>query len=121
MDSLGILISLILGGLGMFLLVLAVSFLAAKTISKNEFERFTDLEDVLVESEEFVDMSEHSRDIFIIDDSVHSNYVSESVKNTIVTEVMKDTAKPPKSSNFYSILSGSWRNLSGKRLINLSI
>ena len=103
----------------MFLLVLAISFLVAKTFTKNNFERFTDLEDVLVEPEEFVDMSEHSRDIFIIDDSVHSNDCSESVKNTIVAEVMKER-KLPKSSNFFSILSGSWRNLSGKRLINLS-
>ena len=62
MDSLGLLISLILGSLGMFLLVLAVSFLAAKTISKNDFERFTDLEDVLVEPHE----PEYSGDIFVV-------------------------------------------------------
>ena len=95
----------------MFLLVLAFSFLAAKTISKNEFERFTDLEDVLVEPEEFLVVSEHSKDIFIIDDSAHSNnYYLESLKETNL----------PKSSNFVSTFFSSWRNLIGKRLINLS-
>ena len=37
------------GRTGMFLLVLAVTFIAAKTINKNDFERFTDLDDVLVD------------------------------------------------------------------------
>ena len=44
MDSLGLLITIILEGLGMFLLVLAVTFISAK----NDFERFTNLDDVLV-------------------------------------------------------------------------
>ena len=116
------LISLILGGLGMFLLVLAISFVAAKTISmsKNDFERFTDLEDVLVESEEFLDVPEQlSREIFIIKDGENSNYFSESVKNPILKDVMKKT-KVWKSSSFFSTLSISWQKLFGKRLINVS-
>eukprot|EP00090_Calanus_glacialis_P018332 TRINITY_DN28439_c0_g1_i1.p1 TRINITY_DN28439_c0_g1~~TRINITY_DN28439_c0_g1_i1.p1 ORF type:complete len:351 (-),score=100.90 TRINITY_DN28439_c0_g1_i1:47-1099(-) len=119
MDSLGLLITLILGGLGMFLLVLAVTFLAAKTIAKNDFERFNDLEDILVEQEEFLDVSEHSKDIFIIDDGENSGYFSDSVKNPVLTEMTKET-NVPKSSNFLSTLSSSWRNLFGKRLIKLS-
>ena len=119
MDSLGILISLILGGLGMFLLVLAVSFLAAKTIFKNEFERFTDLEYVLVEPEQFLDVSEHSRDVFLINDSENSNYFPEPVKNPMLSEMVKETTLM-KSSSFVSTLSGSWRNLFGKQLMNLS-
>ena len=91
MDSLGLLITLILGGLGMFLLVLAVTFLAAKTITKNDFERFTDLEDNLVETDEFLDVSEHSRDIFIIDDGETSSYLPESLKNPMLSEMVKET------------------------------
>ena len=119
MDSLGLLITLILGGLGMFLLVLAVTFLAAKTIAKNDFERFNDLEDILVEQEEFLDVSEHSKDIFIIDDGENSGYFSDSVKNPVLTEMTKEI-NVPKSSHFLSTLSSSWRNLFGKRLIKLS-
>ena len=116
MDSMGILISLILGGLGMFLLVLAVTFLAVKTISTNEFERFTYFEDVLVEPGPFID--EHSRDIFIINDSENPNNFPEPVKNPMLLEMVKETTVM-KISNFVLTLSGSWRNLFGKRLINL--
>ena len=119
MDSLGLLITIILGGLGMFLLVLAVTFIAAKTINKNDFERFTDLDDVLVDHEEFKDVSENSKDIFMIDDGENSNYFPESVKNPVLTEMMKET-KVHKSLNLLSILSSRWRNLFGKRLIKLS-
>ena len=91
MDSLGLLISLIMGGLGMFLLVLAVSFLAAKTISKNYFERFTDLDDALVEPEDFLDVLYHSRDIFIIDDGETSNNLPETLTNPMLSEMLKET------------------------------
>ena len=84
MDSLGLLITIILGGLGMFLLVLAVTFIAAKTINKNDFERFTDLDDVLLDQEEFLEPSEHAKDIFIIDDGENSGYFSDSVKNPVL-------------------------------------
>ena len=103
----------------MFLLVLAVTFIAAKTINKNDFERFTDLDDVLVDQEEFMDVSEHSTDIFVIDDVENSGYSPEYVRNPVLTEMM-NKAKVPKSSNFLSNLYSSWRNLFGKRLIKLS-
>ena len=120
MDSLGLLVTLILGGLGMFLLVLAVTFLAAKTITKHDFERFNDMEEVLVESEEFLDNTQHSKDIFIIDDSENSNCIQESVKNPSQAEEMRTKGKVFKSSNFFSTLFKSSRNIFGKRLINVS-
>ena len=59
MDSLGLLVTLIMGGLGMYLLVLAVTFLAAKTFIKHDFERFNDTESEFdMESEEFLDDSQ---------------------------------------------------------------
>ena len=100
MDSLGLLISIILGGLGMFLLVLAVTFIAAKTINKNDFERFTDLDDVLVNQEEFLEPSEHTNDIFTIDDGENSNYFPDSVKIPVLTELTQET-KVPKSLSFW--------------------
>ena len=119
MDSLGLLVTLILGGLGMFLLVLAVTFLAAKTITKHDFERFNDMEEVLVESEEFLDDTQHARDIFIIDDTENSNCIQESVKNPSLVE-MRTERKVFKSSNFFSTLLKSSRNIFAKRLINVS-
>ena len=115
MDSLGLLVTLILGGLGMFLLVLAVTFLAAKTITKHDFERFNDMEEVLVESEEFLDDTQHSKDIFIIDDTENSNFLPESGCNPILTELARE-AKVQKSSNISSTIFSSWRNLFGKNL-----
>ena len=120
MDSLGLLVTLILGGLGMFLLVLAVTFLAAKTITKHDFERFNDMEEVLVESEEFLDdTNQHAKDIFIIDDCEPLNSIQESVKKTLFKDVKKEK-QSGKSSNFFSSLLRSSRNIFGKRLINVS-
>ena len=120
MDSLGLLITLILGGLGMFLLVLAITFVAAKTITKQDFDRFNDMEDIIVDPEEFLDEAEYSKDIFIIDDGENANHIQESAKNAVLTRAMKDR-KVSNSSNFFSTLSKSSRNLFGKkRLINVS-
>jgi len=120
MDSLGLLITLILGGLGMFLLVLAITFVAAKTITKQDFERFNDMEDIIVDPEEFLDEAEYSKDIFIIDDGENANHIEQSAKNAVLTRAMKDR-KVSNSSNFFSTLSKSSRNLFGKkRLINVS-
>ena len=98
----------------MFLLVLAVTFLAAKTITKNDFERFTDLEDILVEPEEFLDVSEHSRDIFIIDDGETSNYL----KNPMLSEMVKE--QKMQKVQICSQLFPAWRNMFVKILIKLS-
>ena len=103
----------------MFLLVLAVTFLAAKTITKHDFERFNDMEEILVESEEILDDTQHSKDIFIIDDTENSNCMKESVKNPSLAE-MRTERKVFKSSNFFSTLLKSSRNIFGKRLINVS-
>ena len=119
MDSLGLLLTLILGGLGMFLVVLAVTFLAAKTITKHDSERFNDMEEILVESGEFLDVAHQSKDIFVIDDTENSNCIQESVKNPSLAE-MKTERKVYKSSNFFSSLLKSSRNVFGKQLINVS-
>ena len=71
-DSLGMILTITIGGIGMFLLVLAISFLAAQILVKNR-EVFAD-EDGLMECEvyecgEVIDVSEEietDRDIFII-------------------------------------------------------
>ena len=103
----------------MFLLVLAVTFLAAKTITKHDFERFNDMEEVLVESEEFLDNVQHAKDIFIIDDCETHNVIQESVKNPSLKDARREK-RIGKSSTFFSSLLRSSRNIFDKRLINVS-
>ena len=78
-DQLGLLVTVTLAGLGMFLLVMAVSFLAAQVVTKQDVMGVSDLEDVLVEhgmDQEDVlaseggmdnDIKDSTKDIFIID------------------------------------------------------
>jgi len=70
-DELGLLLTVTLGGLGMFLLVMAFSFLAAQIVSKQDLSGVSDLEDILVEHREgsmdSCDVLE--KEIFIIDNS----------------------------------------------------
>ena len=66
-----------------------------------------------------MDVSEHSKDICVIDDVENSGYSPEYVRNPVLTEMMNE-AKVPKSLNFLSTLSTSWGKLFGKRLIKLS-
>ena len=71
LESLGLLLTLTLGGLGMFLVVLVVTFVFAKIVTKPaEFERFGEAD--VTESEEYFDTNMHyndnGKDIFIIED-----------------------------------------------------
>lgn len=75
MESLGLLITLTLGGLGMFLVVLVVTFVLAKVVTKPpEFERFSEFgESSLVESdsdytEPMMYSNNERKDIFVIED-----------------------------------------------------
>ena len=76
LESLGLLITLTLGGLGMFLVVLTVTFVLAKIVTRPaDFERFTDLGDgeaALMETEpcDYGDPipQDHRKDIFLIED-----------------------------------------------------
>ena len=75
-DALGLLVTLSLGGLGMFLMVLAFSFMVTQILMKNK-EGFTDEEDYLVECEghdeedptEVLEEVKSDKDIFIIETS----------------------------------------------------
>jgi len=73
-DELGLLLTVTLGGLGMFLLVMAFSFLAAQIVSKQDLSGVSDLEDILVEHREAsVDSCDVlEKEIFIIDNSDES-------------------------------------------------
>ena len=119
MDSLGLLVTLVLGGLGMFLVVLAVTFLAAKTITKHDSERFNDMEEILVESEEFLDVAQHPKDIFFIDDCEPHDVIQESVKSLALQDTKKEK-KVGKSLNFFASILRRPRNIFAKRLINVS-
>ena len=75
-DSLGLLITITLGGLSLFLMVLAFSFMVTQILMKNK-EGFTDEEDYLVECEghdeedptEVPEEVKSDKDIFIIETS----------------------------------------------------
>ena len=124
MDSLGLLVTLTLGGLGMFLLVLALTFVAAKTITKTELDRFSELQEVLVEQEEYVDVPDSNKDIFVIDDGDDCIGVPEAGKSPILTEMMNDKKGGKSSSSLSHLLHyslyDSWANLLGNRFIKLS-
>jgi len=123
-DSLGLLVTLTLGGLGMFLLVLALTFVAAKTITKTELDRFSELQEVLVEQEEYVDVPDSNKDIFVIDDGDDCIGVPEAGKSPILTEMMNDKKGGKSSSSLSHLLHyslyDSWANLLGNRFIKLS-
>jgi len=74
-DELGLLLTVTLGGLGMFLLVMAFSFLAAQIVSKQDISGVSDLEDILVEHREgSIDSCDvMEKEIFIIDNSDESD------------------------------------------------
>ena len=116
MDSLGLLLTLILGGLGMFLVVLAVTFLAAKTITKQDFERFNDIEEFLVEPQELFEDAQNSKDIFVIDDAEHSNLLSDPSKSSMLPELKKEA----KVKKYFDIASNITSSLIGNRMIKLS-
>jgi len=67
-DQLGLLLTLTLGGLGMFLLVMAFSFLAAQIISRQDLTGIPDMEDNLVEDWEG-EVIDNAKEIFIIDNA----------------------------------------------------
>ena len=77
------------------------------------------MEEVLVESEKFLDDAQHAKDIFIIDDTEDSNSIQKYVKNPSLAE-SRTERKVFKSSKFFSTLLKSSRNIFGKRLINVS-
>jgi len=78
-DELGLLLTVTLGGLGMFLLVMAFSFLAAQIVSKQDISGVSDLEDILVEHREgSIDSCDvMEKEIFIIDNSDESDETHE--------------------------------------------
>merc|ERR1712004_633027 len=66
----GLLLTVTLGGLGMFLLVMAFSFLAAQIVSKQQdFNGVSDLEDILGDHREGNIDGCDEKEIFIIDNS----------------------------------------------------
>ena len=72
-ESVGLFVTLSLGGLGMFLVVLSVTFVFAKLVTKPaEFERFEDCGETVREYEdyvEYVDLVQSDRkDIFVIEE-----------------------------------------------------
>ena len=71
MESLGLLLTLTLGGLGMFLVILVVTFVFAKMVTKtSEFERITDHNFEQFEEEEYLEtlVTNERKDIFLIED-----------------------------------------------------
>ena len=78
-DALGLLVTLSLGGLGMFLMVLAFSFMVTQILMKNK-EEYSEEEGYLVESEghdeedtkEVTEEAKSDKDIFVIGSS--NNY-----------------------------------------------
>ena len=71
MESLGLLVTLTLGGLGMFLVILVVTFVFAKMVTKtSEFERITDHNLEQFEEEEYLEtlVTNERKDIFLIED-----------------------------------------------------
>ena len=74
LESVGLFITLSLGGLGMFLVILSVTFVFAKMVTKSaEFERFEE-EETMVEHEEYDDYVDFPlqdrRDIYLIEETV---------------------------------------------------
>ena len=65
MNQLGMLLTVILGGLGMFLVVIALSFLATVIVTKGSDS--SDMEKIIVDHEEFDDSEvANKEDIYII-------------------------------------------------------
>lgn len=111
-ESLGLLLTLTLGGLGMFLVVLVVTFVFAKIVTKpSEFERFGEVED----SEDYFDTNLHynedRKDIFVIED----------VEGCIINKENRSDDCPPiamseRPQNKLVTLSNMWHSLTSGRL-----
>ena len=70
MDELGMLLSVILGGLGMFLVVMALSFLATLIVTKGNDS--SDMEKILVDHEEFnnSEVLNKDKEVYIIENNL---------------------------------------------------
>ena len=111
-ESLGLLLTLTLGGLGMFLVVLVVTFVFAKIVTKpSEFERFGEVED----SEDYFDTNLHynedRKDIFVIED----------VEGCIINKENRSDDCPPiamseRPQTKLVTLSNMWHSLTSGRL-----
>ena len=97
-DEIEMLILLSIGGMGMFLLVIVLAFLAAKLATKNSREE--DMEGIMeAKEDEFnvhFDRFHNERAIFVIDESSRSN-TSDIVNENILSETTDQSGE-------------SWRN-----------
>ena len=86
-DEMGMLVLLSIGGMGMFLLVIVLAFLAAKLATKNNRE--DDMEGIMEAEEDVFDVHfdsiDNERAIFVIDESSRSN-TSDIVNEKILSE-----------------------------------
>ena len=103
----------------MFLLVLAVTFVAAKSVSKLQHENFDDLEEDLVDQEEIVDVQEPP-DIFIIDDSEYSGYECNIDESQNVLPESKPIETKIKKNLSFATLFNNLKNSPSERMIKLS-
>merc|ERR1712050_818682 len=100
----------------MFLLVLAVTFLAAKTITKQDFERFNDMEESLVEPPQMFEDDPHQQDIFIIDYAEQTTCIKKSEKSSPLAE-----GKNCRNSNLFLTFLRSPGNIFNNRFIDVSM
>ena len=102
----------------MFLLVLAVTFVAAKTVSKHQLDAFDDLEEDLVDQEEIADV-QGPPDIFIIDDSEYSSYECDiGPSQNVLTETKSSDTKVKKSWSFTKFYN-NLKNFQREQMIKL--
>ena len=102
----------------MFLLVLAVTFVAAKTVSKHQLDAFDDLEEDLVDQEEIAD-AQGPPDIFIIDDSEYSSYECEIGQSQHVLTETKSSDKNTKKNWSFTTLYNNLKSFSSEQMIKL--
>ena len=111
LESVGLFVTLSLGGLGMFLVVLSVTFLFAKMVTKPaDFERFGDCGENLMEPEEYMDyvnLTNDRKEIFYIEE------VEETEGGTKVVE-MEDCETQKASGR--DLLSAFWSAIRTGRL-----
>ena len=127
LESLGLLITLTLGGLGMFLVVLTVTFVFAKMVTKpSDFERLGDQAPENYEyEEEYLESLVHNerKEVFVIEDVEgcileKDDTRAEEESNSTLTD---DTSKLRRIRNVWqSILTGRLKeNIFGSKFIEL--
>ena len=126
-ESIGLLITLLLGGLGMFLVVLVVTFLFAKIVTRSpEFERFGDQEHEalgdMAEVEDHVDgLGYYDRkDIFVIEDVEGCIVNNKEQISDNYHQISEPAPTPHKTHGLLANMSAMWHSLvSGKLKENL--